>query len=391
MLKAIKVRIYPTPEQADFLHQQFGAVRLVYNKGLHLIRHYYRRYGKSLNAKRDIKSLLPIAKRSRKYHWLKGYDSVALQQACLNLHQAFLNFFDPKLKAGYPNFKNRHGKQSSYHCMGIKLSETWIKLPKMGEIKARVHRKLIGKLKSITVSRSCSGKYYAAILIDDESEPPKLIQSLDESKIIGLDMGLCDFISDSNGKKEANPKFLRRATRNLQRKQRQLSRKQKGSNKRSKARILLAKCHERLKQVRHDFQHKLSKRIVDESQAIMVESLKIKNMLKNKRLAKHISDASWESFLKKLAYKAEAQGKYFICIDQWFASSKTCSNCHHKVDEMPLSIRQWQCPSCSVSHDRDINAAKNIKQQGVLKLKAEGLSVSANRGLCKSGVMPAVA
>ena len=391
MLKALKVRIYPTPEQADFLNQQFGAVRLVYNKGLHLMRHYYRRYGKSLNAKRDIKPLLSVAKRSRKYHWLKNYDSIALQQACLNLHNAFLNFFNPSLTAQYPCFKRRFGKQSSYHCMGIKLGDNWIKIPKLPAIKARIHRKLVGQLKSITLSRSCTHKYYASILIDDENEQPKLIQSLDESKIIGLDVGLIDFISDSKGNKTGNPRFLQRATRNLKRKQRQLSRKQKGSNKRSKARILLAKCHEKLKQVREDFQHKLSKQIVDENQAMIVESLKIKNMLKNNRLAKHISDASWDAFLRKLAYKAQAQGKHFVCTDQWFASSKTCSVCHQKMDEMPLSIRQWQCPSCKASHDRDVNAAINIKQQGILKLKAEGLSVSANGGLCKSGLIPAVA
>ena len=390
MLKAIKVRICPNKEQSDFLNQQFGATRLVYNKGLHLIRHYYQRYGKSLNAKRDIKSLLPIAKRSRKYQWLKDYDSVSLQQACLNLHQAFSNFFTQK--SAYPKFKSKHGKQSSYHCMGIKLGESWIKIPKVSAIKAKVHRKAEGLLKSITLSRSVTGKYYASILIEDGIQEPVLIQSIDtQENIIGLDVGLSHFVTDSSGHKHPNPRFLKRASHNLKRKQRQLSRKQKGSHRRSKARVLLAKCHERLKQARADFQHKVSKRIIDENQAVIVESLKIQNMLKNKRLAKHISDASWDSFLQKLAYKAKSQGKHFVCIDQWFASSKTCCHCQHRVAGMPLSVRQWKCPSCNISHDRDINAAINIKQQGIMQLKAAGLSVSASGGLCKSDIMSAVA
>ena len=390
MLKAIRVRIYPNKAQSDFLNQQFGATRLVYNKGLHLIRHYYQRYGKSLNAKRDIKSLLPKAKRSRKYHWLKDYDSVALQQACLNLHQAYSNFFTQK--SAYPKFKSKHGEQSSYHCMGIQLGKSWIKIPKVSTIKAKIHRKVEGLLKSITLSRSVTGKYYASILIEDGIKEPNLIESIDsQTNIIGLDVGLTDFVTDSNGQKHPNPRFLKKAMYNLKRKQRQLSRKQKGSHRRSKARILLAKCHEKLKQARSDFQHKVSRRIIDENQAVIVESLKIQNMLKNKRLAKHISDASWDSFLKKLAYKAKSQGKHFVCIDQWFASSKTCCHCHHKMAEMSLSVRQWECSSCNASHDRDINAAINIKQQGIMQLKAAGLSVSASGGLCKTGIMPAVA
>ena len=197
----------------------------------------------------------------------------------------------------------------------------------------------------------------------------------------------------STGEKQKNPRILKRAAANLRRKQKALSRKKKGSANRNKARVLVAKAHERTANTRNDFQHKLSKRLVDENQAICVETLKVKNMLKNRKLAKHIADAAWGELLRKLTYKAAWSGKHLVQIDQWFASSKTCSNskCGTKVDTMPLSVRQWTCQKCGKKHDRDINAAITIRQQGILKLKAEGLSVSACGGLRKSGTLSVAA
>ncbi|WP_075881408.1 RNA-guided endonuclease InsQ/TnpB family protein [Vreelandella massiliensis] len=391
MLKATKVRIYPTPEQAAFLNAQFGAVRFVYNKALHIIRSQYKRHGTKLRAKKDLKPLLAVAKKSRKYHWLKDYDSIALQQACINLDRAFQNFFDPKLPARYPRFKRKHGKQSSYHCTGIKVGEGEIKIPKLGPVKARLHREITGTLKSITLTRTTTtGKYYASVLVDDGAEAPAPLQTV--QSVIGVDMGLTHLAIDSSGRKVANPRFLKRARANLRRKQKALSRCQKGSKGRAKARLKLAKAHERLANARADFQHKLSRQLIDDNQAVIVETLKVKNLLKNRKLAKHIADASWFSLIQKLDYKAREQGKHLVKIDQWFASSKTCAGCGHKVADMPLSVRRWDCEHCGTKDiDRDINAAINIRQQGILQLKAEGLSVSAHGGLRKPGHAPAAA
>jgi putative transposase len=377
MITATKVRIYPTPEQAGFLNQQFGAVRFCYNKALWLMRSQYRRHGLKLRAKRDIKPLLAVAKKSRKYHWLKDFDSMALQQAVINLDTAFANFFNPKLKAGLPRFKSKRGKQSSYHCTSVSAGESWIKIPKLDRIKARIHRELTGVVKSITLSRTPTGKYYASILTDDGAIAPAPIQILD--RVVGIDMGLTDLCITSDGVKIPNPRFLKRAATNLRRKQKALSRCQKGSRGRAKARLLVSKAHERLASARADFQHKLSRQLIDDSQAVIVETLKIQNLLKNRKLAKHIADAGWHSLITKLGYKAQRAGKHLIRIDPWFASSKTCSGCGHKMDSMPLDVRRWDCPACGATGiDRDINAAINIRQQGLLKLRAEGLSVPAN-------------
>ncbi|GAB3470705.1 hypothetical protein GCM10027398_20520 [Azotobacter salinestris] len=187
------------------------------------------------------------------------------------------------------------------------------------------------------------------------------------------------------------PRFLKRAEANLRRKQKALSRCRKGSSNRAKASLKLARAHERVANARDDFQHKLSRRLIDDNQAVIVETLQVKNMLKNGKLAKHIADAAWHSLLTRLEYKAKAQGRHLARIDQWFASSKTCHACGYNAESMPLNVRAWQCADCGTYHDRDVNAALNIKRQGILKLKAEGLFVSAHRGLRKSGVSPVAA
>ncbi len=348
-------------------------MRFAYNKALHLKSHMYRKHGVTLNPKKDIKPLLAVAKKSRKYQWLKEYDSIALQQSVINLHQAFDNFFNPKLKAKYPQFKRRHGKQSSYHCVGVKVLDGSIKLPKMKPIEANVHREIEGVVKSITVSLSKTGKFYASILADDGVEALTPLHTV--RTVTGVDLGLSHFAIESNGRKTANPRFVKRAEKNLRRKQRQLSRKAKGSANRAKARILVAKCHEKVANARADFQHKLSRTLVDENQAVIVETLKSANMMKSRKLAKHIADASWHSFVAKLEYKLKEQGKHLVKLDQWYASSKTCHCCGHKMEDMPLSVRKWDCPSCGTTDiDRDLNAALNIRDKGILELKAAGRS-----------------
>ncbi|MGT3300093.1 RNA-guided endonuclease InsQ/TnpB family protein, partial [Yersinia enterocolitica] len=232
MLRATKVRIYPTTEQAEYLNAQFGAVRFAYNKALHIKKHAYQRHGVNLNPHKDLKPLLAVAKKSRRYGWLKEYDSIALQQAVINLDVAFSNFFNPKLKARFPAFKRKHGKQSSYHCVGIKVLDNAIKIPKLAPIEARLHRELHGKLKSITITRSATGKYYASLLCDDGMETPARPSLI--SSVTGIDMGLSHFAIKSDGAKIDNPRHLINASRNLRRKQKALSRKQKGSSNRKK-------------------------------------------------------------------------------------------------------------------------------------------------------------
>lgn len=389
MLRATKVRIYPTLEQVEYLNAQFGAVRFAYNKALHIKKHAYKHRGVSLNPRKELKPFLAVAKKSRKYAWLKEYDSIALQQAVINLDVAFSNFFNPKLKARFPAFKRKHGRQSSYHCVGIKVLDGAIKIPKVSAIEARLHREIIGTLKSITISRSSTGKYYAALLCDDGVEAPAKPTLI--SNVTGLDMGLTHFAIRSDGTKVANPRHLINASRNLRRKQKALSRKKKGSANRRKSRLQLAGVHERIANARADFQHKLSRAIVDENQAVIVETLKSANMMKNHHLARAIGDAGWSGFISKLEYKAAEKGVHVVKLDQWFASSKTCHCCGHKMPEMPLNRRIWQCPECEVDHDRDINAAINIRQKGILELCAAGLVVQPAHGGQRKSVIQSVA
>lgn len=385
MKRATKVRIYPDGEQAVFLNAQFGAVRFAYNKALHISRHMYQRHGVSVSIKRDLKPLLAVGKKSRRYSWLKEYDSPALQQAVINLNTAFGNFF--KKRAHFPTFKSKHGKQSSYHPNGKVLTDA-IQLPKMKPVRANIHREIIGKVSSITISRNATGKYFASILCDDGQEAPEKPSLI--TCVTGYDMGLSHYLIPSSGDKVNNPRHLINASRNLRRKQKALSRKKRGSANRSKARLLLAAVHERVANARADFQHKLSRAIVDENQAVIVETLKSANMMKNHCLARAIGDAAWQGFIMKVEYKAAAEGVHLVKLNQWFASSKTCHCCGHKMVDMPLHKRIWQCPTCNIEHDRDINAAMNIQNKGITELMAAGLVVTAHQGQCKS-VIKAVA
>ena len=388
---AIKIRIYPEPGQVDFLNRQFGAVRFVWNKALDIKSHRYKVHGDKLNAKHDLKPLIAVAKRTERYAWLNDYDAMALQQSCSNLDRAFINFFGGR--ARFPRFKSKRGAQSSYHCSGkMAIGPDWISIPKLpGHIPAVVHREPVGKLKSITLSRTPTGKYFAACLFEDDAAIPELATTIPQETVVGVDVGLAHIAIESTGRKTANPRFVKRAQRNLRRKQKSLSRKRKGSKNRAKARRLVAAAHERVANARADFHHKLSRRLVDDNQAIIVETLKIKNMQQNHSLAKAIGDAGWHGLRIKIAYKAERAGKHFVALDQWAATSKTCSACGERAAEMPLSVRVWVCANCGTEHDRDVNAALNIKRLGIAELRTGGWHVPACEGLHKTGDMPAAA
>jgi putative transposase len=295
-----------------------------------------------------------------------------LQQTALDLSSAFLNFFEGRAK--YPHFRSKYRKQSIRFPQGCKFVGDYLVLPKLKKVYCRVSRLPVGTLKSVTVSRSSTGEYYASCLYDDGKENP-LISS--EGKAVGIDVGLTHFAITSDGSKYDNPKYYRKYEKKLATRQRRLNRKGKGSNNRNKARKAAAKVHQKISRCREDFLHKLSRKLVDENQVIVVESLAVRNMVKNHKLAKSISDAGWSMFCTMLKYKTEWDGKVYLEVDRFFPSSKTCCMCLNQVGNLPLDIRSWQCPKCGILHDRDINAAINIRDEG-LRILAGGHLVSAS-------------
>ena len=374
MLKAVKVRIYPTDAQQVHLAQAFGCCRWVWNQSLAIMSQTYKETGRGVSAM-DMKKLLPVWK--KEYEWLSECYSQCLQQSVLNLGAAFGNFFDGR--TGYPSFKHRHGRQSIQYPASVKiLSDSEVKFPgKLGTVKAKIHRDCVGKLKTVTVSRTPDGRYYASLLLDDGIAKP---EASSEGKAVGIDFGLIDFAVTSDGSKFNNPKHLKKHERNLKRKQRHLSRKKdKTTHKRRKAKVALAKVHSKISRVREDFLHKLSRKIVNENQVIVVEDLAVKNMVNNHNLAKSISDAGWGMFQTMLKYKAEQDGKIYLEIGRFFPSSHLCNATLLPIPKMDLSVRSFLCPHCQAQHDRDVNAAVNIRNEG-LRILALGISATALGG-----------
>ncbi len=374
VLKAVKVRIYPNKEQQSHLAQAFGCVRWVWNQSLATMSQSYKETGKGISAL-TMKKQIPLWK--IEYEWLKECYSQCLQSSVLNLSQAFINFFDGR--TAYPTFKKRHNKQSIQFPQNSKvLGDDQIKFPgNLGVVKAKIHRDLAGSLKTVTVSKMPDGRYYASLLMDDGIDQPA---TKEDGQAIGIDLGLLDFAVTSDGSKYQNPRHLKKHECNLKRKQRKLSRKRdKTTNKRRKAKLAVAKVHARIARVREDFRHKLSRKIVDENQIIVGENLAVKNMVKNHNLAKSISDTGWGMFCTMLKYKAEALGKIYLEVGRFFPSSHLCSETLLPLPKMDLSVREFNCPHCDKRHDRDINAATNIKNEG-LRILALGTSVTALGG-----------
>ena len=357
MLKVVKVRLYPSKEQKQLLEQSFGNCRWLWNYCLDLMNKTYKETGKGLSGY-EVKKQIPQHK--KEFEWLKLTYSQCLQQVCLNLGVAFNNFFERR--AGYPSFKSKHGKQSIQYPQNVKVLDGCLKLPMIGEVKAVIHRPIEGKLKTVTVSKNKCDQYFASVLFEDGTEKP---ESSTEGKAIGIDLGLTHFAITSDGSKFNNPRWLAKHEQNLKRKQQQLSRKQKGSSNRHKAKKKVARVHSKISRCREDFHHKLSRRIVNENQVIVVEDLAIKNMVKNRCLAKAISQVGWGQFCTMLKYKAEQEGKIYQEVDRFFPSSKTCNVCLNQVGSLPLDVREWTCTNCGAKHDRDINAAINLRDEGL--------------------------
>ncbi|XFA73862.1 IS200/IS605 family element RNA-guided endonuclease TnpB [Thermosynechococcaceae cyanobacterium Okahandja] len=371
MYKAYKFRIYPTPEQEVLLAKSFGCARWFWNYALNLCQETYRTTGKGLS-RGYIQGLLPALK--KEHEWLKDVYSQCLQAVALNLSTAYKNFFEKRAKL--PRFKSKKGRQSITYPQNVKLEGETIYLPKIGRVACRRHRDFEGKMKTVTISRNPDGRYFASILVDDGQPIP---QATTEGKAIGIDVGLTHFAITSDGSKFDNPKFFIKHQRNLKRKQQKLSKKKKGSRNREKARLAVAKVHSKIARCREDFLHKLSRKIVNENQVIVTENLNVKGMVKNHNLAKAISDAGWGQLCTMLKYKAEREGKTYIEIDRWFPSSKTCHVCLSRVDNLSLDVRTWTCPHCGTRHDRDVNAAINIRNEG-LRILSLGTSDTACGG-----------
>jgi putative transposase len=376
--KAVKVRLYPTPEQEVLLAQHFGCARWWWNYALNKSIDTYKETGKGLGQS-ALNALLPKLKKAADTIWLAECYSQVLQAVTLNLTTAYKNFFDGRAK--FPRFKSKHGKQSIQYPQNVKTVDGAVKLPgKIGAIKANIHRPIEENIKTVTVSIDPSGKYYASILIEVEGDNPQVST---DGNVVGVDLGLTHFAITSNGSKVSkydNPRHLSQHEKNLKRKQQKLSRKQKGSNSRYKYRKTVARLYERVSNSRQDFIHKLSRKLVNENQVVVVENLHVKGMVRNHNLAKVISDAGWGMFTHFLAYKLEKKGGKLVEIDRWFPSSKLCSNCYYQVDKMPLEVRSWTCPHCDTHHDRDGNAATNIRLEGIRILQADGTAVSAVGG-----------
>ncbi|MGH1395294.1 MAG: RNA-guided endonuclease InsQ/TnpB family protein [Trichormus sp.] len=368
--QALKVRLYPTDEQVQVLAQHFGCARWWWNYGLNQCIETYKATGKGLSQS-GLNSLLPKLKKEKETEWLGDCYSQVLQSVSLNLSRAYQNFFEGRAK--YPRFKSKHHRQSIQYPQKVKQVNEALKFPgKLGVVKAKIHRPLDGIIKTVTVSKCPSGKYYASVLMEYDCDCP---ESKNEGKVVGIDLGIKDFAITYDGSKVhkySNPKYLSKYEKKLAVKQRIAARKNKGSNRRRKANKIVARVYEQVSNVRQDYLHKLSRKIVDNNQVVVVENLNVKGMVLNHKLAKAISDISWGTFVNFLSYKCEKYGKVLLEIDRWFPSSKLCSNCHYQVGELPLDVRVWTCPSCGTHHDRDGNAAINIRAEGIRMLSSSG-------------------
>ena len=357
MNKAYKFRLYPNEKQKEYFAKTFGCARFIYNRMLADKIKYYEETQKILHN--------TPAQYKKEFEWLKEVDSLALANAQLNLQNAYKNFFVKQNK--FPKYKSKRNKQSyttNNQNGNIHFTEDnkYIILPKIKGVKIVKHRDIKGIIKSVTISKNCANQYFISILTECE-EPQKLSNN---KNIVGIDLGIKEFAVISNGEKIENPKFLKKSLDKLKKEQRKLSKCVNGSNNRSKQRIKVARIYNKITNQRNDFLHKLSTRLINENQVICLETLNIKNMIKNHCLAQSISDVSWSKFVDLLIYKSEWYGRSIIQIPQNYASSQTCSVCGYVNKEIKdLSIREWSCPNCNTHHDRDINASINILHKGL--------------------------
>jgi putative transposase len=370
--RAYKYRFYPTDEQKHVLARTFGCARFVYNWALRLRTDAYYNEQQRISYA-ETSALLTDLKKQPEYAWLNDVSSVPTQQALRHLDRAFRNFFEGC--AQYPTSKSKHGEQAAeYTTSAFKWDGKMLTLAKMDAPMDIVWSRPLpigAKPSMVTVTKDTAHRYFVSILVEEEITPLPVVKSH-----VGLDLGLKSMVILSTGEHVGNPKFFHKDEKKLARAQRRLAKKQKGSKNRAKARLKVARIHAKIADRRRDYQHKLSTRIVNENQVICVESLSVKNMVKNRKLAKSISDVGWGEFTRQLEYKAAWYGRTLVKIEKFYPSSKRCHQCGHVLDSLSLDVRFWLCPACKTFHDRDVNAAQNVL--------AAGLAVSA----CGEAVRP---
>jgi putative transposase len=382
--RAYKYRFYPTDEQKHTLARTFGCVRFVYNWALRKKTDAFSQDHQRLSYQ-DLSAMLPDLKKQEASSWLCEVASVPLQQALRHLDRAFLNFFEGRAK--YPTFKKKRNRQSATY---VGTAFSWhngsMTLAKMSTpLDIAWSRPLPDGItpSSVTVTKDCADRYFISILVEDDiAHLPSIATS------VGADLGLKSFVVLSDGEIVGNPKFFHQDEKKLAKAQRRHAKKKKGSKNRDKARLKVARIHARIADRRRDFLHKLSTRLIRENQVVCVESLAVKNMVKHPTLSKAISDVGWSEFVAQLEYKADWYGRTLVKIDTWYPSSKRCFDCGHLLDSLPLAVRQWTCPQCGVHHDRDSNAAKNIRSVGLTVLNACGEAVRPGRVSSRSGKPP---
>lgn len=361
-IKGYKFRLYPNKEQATLLNKTFGCCRFVFNHFLSVRRDSWEKDKKSVSYN-ETSLLMTKLKSDEEHLWLKEVDSIALQQSLRDLEVAYQNFF--KHDRGYPKFKSRRNRLQSYRTTSkiIRIEGKRIRLPKVGLLRFEQSREIKGRILNATVTKTATGKYFVSLCVEED-----IADNLRQNNggQIGLDVGLKEFCTDNRGNTVANPKILRRLSKKLTKEQRKLSRRKLDSHNRNRQRIVLARVHEKITNTRRDFLHKLTTQLCRENQTIAVEALNLQGMLKNHKLAKSISDASWGEFFRQLQYKAVLYGCAVIKVPTFYPSSQTCSNCGFQNSVVKnLSVREWTCPICGAQHDRDQNAAINILRKAL--------------------------
>ena len=358
MLRALMFRLYPTDEQKALLEQHFGCCRFTYNWALALKQEAYHHDGTGLS-QAEISTMLLDLKET--FPWLTEVNAQSLQQTIKHLFEGYVRYF--KHLGDLPTFKKKSSPRQSFtvpQSYTIDTARGAVKLPKIGWIKTIFHRRIVGTPRTLTISRGSGGRYYLSVRVKDDTVMPPVAKPI-PGQTVGIDLGLKNYATLSTGEVIANPRHLRNSLTRLKVVQRRLSRKQKGSNNRKKAGYAVGAMHRRIADQRNDFLHKLSSRLVGENQAIAVESLAIANMVKNHSLAQAIEDAAWGTFVSFLDYKCRWAGKSLLRIGRFDPSTKTCNVCGHHNSKLTLADRTWTCPDCGTAHDRDLNAAINIR------------------------------